>query len=594
MANEKKPVPTEDGEVRLNQLSGATDEQLGKLKSRYLKQYFYASSMLRKRYKRNDLFYQLRHWELLTNPDEATSAGLTPVTPVLFATIDSIHADIMDAYPEATILGETVEDAPQGEIITDTVEFVYNRRRYRRTWRDWALSLLIHGTAIHEVFWDKTLYNGLGDINVQYWSARNFLWNPIVANIQGSEMVFKVTFKPAELVEARYPGKKIERDSFTADSMHEEYYNRSPGNEHDGKPVMITDMWWREFDDDGKASVYMAKFAGGTLLERRTNESVYGHGMYPFVATACFPIEGQVHGMGFPDVFGDMQSTIDRLDQIMISNAELSSKVKLLVSAQAEVNEEELRDWNSPLVHGTRVSDDVLRWFQPKPLSPYTMQLQRNKIDDIKEESGQNAFVRGEGGKSVTAASAIMALQEAGSKRSRNIVTNLYDAFADVTDMVIKLIGEFYTEGRTFVITGKDGTMDNRTVSAADTMRNGETPIEFDIQVHVQKQVPYKSVYMDERLVQLVQLQAIPGKVAVQLMDFDRKDEVIAAMDAYDQEKALIQMLFEQVVELRQRLGLPIPEMPGGGGQAPQQPQPVQPTTQPSRMETGQSGMVLE
>ena len=61
-----------------------------------------------------------------------------------------------------------------------------------------------------------------------------------------------------------------------------------------------------------------------------------------------------------------------------------------------------------------------------KPLNPYVMAHYNNKIEAIKEESGQSLFNRGESGRGVTAASAILALQEAGNKRSRLIVEQLY------------------------------------------------------------------------------------------------------------------------------------------------------------------------
>lgn len=550
--------------VPVRTLSQASDGQLEATRREAFARLYGATAPLRDRFKRNDLFFQQRHWELLGRRDDAGRAGLTPVTPVLYSTIDSVHSDIMDAYPDTAILGETAADAPQAAVLTDLLRYIRNRRRYRRVWRDWSLSLLIHGTAVQEVFWDKTLLGGLGDVNVQPWSVRNFLWNPVVENVQDSEVVFKVCFKPAEWVEARYPGGPFPRGT---PCEYDAFYGGGRRTDPGG-PVMISEMWWKEFSPDGASGVslprvYMARFAGDRLLERFTGEPVYGHGLYPFVVTGLVPVEGQAWGLGLPDLYGDMQSTVDRLDQILLENAELSSRVRLLVGNAAQINENELTDWNSHLVHGERVDETAVRWFQPKPLSAHTMALMQHKMDALKEESGQNAFVRGEGGKSVTAASAIMALQEAGSKRSRNIIGKLYDAFADVTDMMIRLIAEGYTEQRTFLIAGADGLSD-RTVSAADTRRRTgeeETPIEFNIAVHIQKQTPYRSAYNDERLLQLLEMGAIGARTAVELMDFERKDEVLAAIEREESRSDLVGGLVRQNVMQRAALGRPIPDI---------------------------------
>lgn len=594
--------------TKVYNLSSASDEQLEATCGHWFTRLYGATSVLRERFRRHDMFYEQRHWDLLEQ-NEAAAAGLKPVTPVLHSTIDSIHSDIMDSYPEATLLGEKKAHVGKAQILADLLKYIHNRRQYRKVWRDWSLSLLVHGTGVQEVFWDKSIGNGLGDVNVQYWSVRNFLWNPNVENIQDSEVVFKVCFKPREWVESHFPEYRnpngrdyvpLPEDSFS------NFYPASIFGAAEDKPVMVTEMWWKEFERDEESGtmqskVFMAKFAGGRLLERYTNEPVYAHGMYPFVVTALFPVEGQAWGLGLVDLYGDLQSTIDRLDQIMLANAEISSSFKLLVSKQAGIDVNALMDWSRKIIEGDNIRDDAVRWFFPEPLPPQVMALKRAKQDDIKEESGQNAFVRGEGGKSVTAASAIMALQEAGSKRSRNIVAKLYDAFAEVVNMEIALIDENYTEQRTILISDEAGeAKGDMVVSSALTTRDedGNVPIEFKVSVHIQKQLPYKSAYNDEKIIQLLQMGAIHPKVALKAMDFDRKQEILGYQAEYDQERLLIEQLVARIAQLEGPEGAPPPEalMGNGGGQG-QSAAPGRVSTptaeQPTRMDVGQSGMNL-
>lgn len=126
----------------------------------------------------------------------------------------------------------------------------------------------------------------------------------------------------------------------------------------------------------------------------------------------------------------------------------------MLVSRSAEVEEDALLDWNREVVRASRIDENSLRWMQPAPLNPYVVTHYDRKLDAIKEESGQTMFARGETGKGVTAATSILALQEAGNKRSRLIIEQMYDGFEQLVRMVIDVIGECYDEEPVFPYSG--------------------------------------------------------------------------------------------------------------------------------------------
>ena len=117
-----------------------------------------------------------------------------------------------------------------------------------------------------------------------------------------------------------------------------------------------------------------------------------------------------------------MRRTTQRLSLIHICG-----KVKMLVNRNADIDEEALTNWDEEVIHASRIDDSSVRWFQPASLNPYVMAHYENKINAIKEESGQNMFSRGEAGKGVTAASAIIALQEASNKRSRQLCEQMFE-----------------------------------------------------------------------------------------------------------------------------------------------------------------------
>jgi hypothetical protein len=144
----------------------------------------------------------------------------------------------------------------------------------------------------------------------------------------------------------------------------------------------------------------------------------------------------------------------------------------------------------------------------------------------------------------VTAASAIAAMQEAGSKLSRDSIKASYRAFRQVVLMVIELIRQFYDMPRCFRILGSDGiTRFVRYSNGAllpqhqgmDLMGEDlgyRLPL-FDVQVNAQKQSPYSRLSQNEMALQFFGAgffdprRAEQALLCLDMMDFDRKQFVM-------------------------------------------------------------------
>ena len=122
----------------------------------------------------------------------------------------------------------------------------------------------------------------------------------------------------------------------------------------------------------------------------------------------------------------------------------------------------------------------------------------QDKIDELKETTGNRDVSTGGVTGGVTAASAISAMQEAGSKLSRDHAKASYRAFRKICLMVIELIRQFYDAPRCFRITGNGSTRfvsyDNAGLLPVTQDVDGESLLRlplFDIEVTAQKQNPY-------------------------------------------------------------------------------------------------------
>ena len=136
----------------------------------------------------NENFWQAQHWKGIKKQETGEPQ---PVTPVIFSTLENMLADIMDNYPSPIILGEERGDENIAERLGRYIEYILKRRGYKRVYRDKCREMLKKGMSIQEIYWDTSLYGGLGDVNIKNVDIDSFLWDDSVRNIQLGRACFK-------------------------------------------------------------------------------------------------------------------------------------------------------------------------------------------------------------------------------------------------------------------------------------------------------------------------------------------------------------------------------------------------------------------
>ena len=103
------------------------------------------------------------------------------------------------------------------------------------------------------------------------------------------------------------------------------------------------------------------------------------------------------------------------------------------------------------------MTDETLRPLQTAGLAGNLITYRDARVAELKEISGNRDVSQGGTTSGLTAASAIAALQEAGSKLSRDMLKSAYRAFAKECYFIIDLMRQFYDESRVYRITGESG-----------------------------------------------------------------------------------------------------------------------------------------
>ena len=235
----------------------------------------------------------------------------------------------------------------------------------------------------------------------------------------------------------------------------------------------MVDWYYKKAQPGGQTVLHYCKYCNGVVLYASENDpqlaqrGFYDHGKYPFVFDPLFMEEDSPAGFGYIDVMKDTQTAIDEMNHAMDENVKLASKLRFVVSDSAGVSEEELADFSRDIVHVVgRLNSDTFMPLQTSVLSGNCITYRDDRVSELKEISGNRDVSQGGTTSGLTAASAIAALQEAGSKLSRDMLKSAYRAFAKECYLIIELMRQFYDEQRVYRITGESGGVEYATFSA--------------------------------------------------------------------------------------------------------------------------------
>lgn len=509
----------------------------------------------------NFAWWQLRHYGKISTKGKSQTAEKAhnePPSAWLFNSIDNKHADYMDNFPEASCLPIEEQDKEEASKLSKIVPCVLENNNYEDVYSKCAWYRLIGGASCKQIVWDNSKMNGLGDIAINKIDILNIAWEPGVTNIQDSPYFFNRTLMKNEKIINLY-GKEIPniKDKLGKNNANEKKYLLDDDIDTTDCSFVF-DCYYKTVNSSGKPIVHFVKYINDMLLyasandERYKEHGYYDHGKYPFVIEALFPMEGTPLGFGYVDVMKGTQASIDDLDAAFLKNTKLASKTRYLVNNQGDINANDLADYDKDIIEagGTRLNDGNFIQLTTKPLDSISETYRQNKIEEMKQTSNNRDVANGGTGSGVTAASAIAALQEAGSKTSRDELKSSYRAFKEETYFVIELIRQFYDETRYFRIIGKDGQAEfigynNAAIKSGDN--DSRMPV-FDISVKPQKSSSYSRLAQNELILQLFQLglfnpqlvdQAI---IVIENMDFEGKDAILQKIS---QNATLLQKIVE-------------------------------------------------
>ena len=502
-----------------------------------LQKYKEGKANLEKKIVDNEQWYKLRHWECMRGKD----AEIKPVSAWLFNCIANKHADAMDNFPAPNILPREEGDKGEAEMLTSIVPVILDQCEFEQTYSDVWMYKLKTGTGVYGVFWNKDKLNGLGDVDIRKIDIINLFWESGITDIQKSRNVFHVELADNDALMSVYPQLEGKLGGQTMNIAKYIYDDSVDTN----NKTAVVDWYYKK---GGK--LHYCKYVNDEVLFATENDPQfaesgwYNHGEYPFIFDTLFQVEGTPCGFGYIDVGKNAQEYIDRGNQAIMMNMLANAKPRHFIRSDGAVNEAEYADLTKDFVHvdGNLGQDSILP-VQGKPLNNIYVEVINNKIDELKETTGNRDVSQGGTTGGVTAASGVAAMQEASAKLVRRDNKAAYRSFRKLCLLVIELIRQFYDMPRCFRIMGENGAMRYVQYSNAGItpqMQGVEMGIDmgyrlplFDIEVTAQKQSPYSKMSQNELALQFFGAGFFNPQMADQalacldMMDFDRKEFIM-------------------------------------------------------------------
>lgn len=595
----QQPDGVMDGFRVLEEVIGREEVQEA---SQILQKYKQGKANLERRIVENEQWYKLRHWEYLRRDSKGqnSSSQVEPVSAWLFNSIANKHADAMDNFPAPNILPREEGDKGEAQMLSSIIPVILDNDEFEATYDELMDDKLKFGTGVYGVFWDQTKLNGLGDISINRIDIINLFWEPGITDIQKSRNFFHVELRDNDLLSQEYPQLAGKLGQSTLDLTQYVYDDTVDTTE---KSAVVD--WYYKKHQNGRTVLHFCKFVNDTVLFATENDPEYrdrgwyDHGKYPFVFDRLFKMAGTPCGFGYIDVGKSVQEYIDRGDQAIMQNMLANARPRHFIRSDGEVNEQEYADMTKDFIHvGGNLGQDSILPIQGKPLNSIYLEVHNSKVDELKETTGNRDISTGGTSGGVTAASALAAMQEAGSKLSRDSNKGSYRGYKQAIQMTLELVRQFYDLPRCFRIIGENGAYQFIQYSNANIRPQYQgnemgqdmgyrTPL-FDVEISAQKASPYSKLSQNEMALQFYSAGFFNPQMAdqalacLEMMDFDRKNGImqrIAQNGTMFQRMVMMQQQMIQMATIIDRtqgtnmaeqiasgiIGAPVPAAAGSG-----------------------------
>lgn len=479
----------------------------------------------------------------------------------VFSTIETIRPIMTDNNPKFLAVPSTPQGMEFSADVQTALDYEWDREKMSLKLPAQLIPMLVYGNAVWFVQWDGK-DGEYGNISIKPVDPFNIFPDPLAESIDNSEFLVYATYRNANQIKQQFPEKAsaIEGSRIT---MSELVAERDNSDTQDANQVLILEMWcrdWVTMDEsvEGKKQLKYPKGRVitclpelGILLSDKKNP--YKDGKFPFVLMKNYDIPFEFWGVGEIEQIMSPQHYVNELTNQIIDNAKNTANMQWIIDKNSGIGQGKLTNRPGLVIRKTPGSE--VRRDTPPAMPSYVREQIEVLKKDIQDISGVFDSLKGEQQGSVTAASAILALQEASQARIRLKIKLMEASLSELAQIVYSRMQQFWKLDRWVRVTDVEGNPSFREIGA-QVLSN-----DYDLKVMAGSTMPVNRNAMLDLMIRLAQtngedgLPLVDRKAVLEFLPTGDKKAItdrFAELQAQQQQAQQEQLQQEQQMQTQQ------------------------------------------
>ena len=380
----------------------------------------------------------------------------------VFSTIETIRPIMTDNNPKFLAVPSTPAGMEFSADVQTALDYEWDREKMPLKLPAQLIPMLVYGNAVWFVQWDGK-DGEYGNISIKPVDPFNIFPDPLAESIDNSEFLVYATYRNANQIKQQFPEKAsaIEGSRIT---MSELVAERDNNDTQDANQVLILEMWcrdWVTMDESveekrlkyPKGRVITCLPELGILLSDKKNP--YKDGKFPFILMKNYDVPFEFWGVGEVEQIMSPQHYINELTNQIIDNAKNTANMQWIIDKNSGIGQGKLTNRPGLVIRKTPGSE--VRRDTPPQMPSYVREQIEILKKDVQDISGVFDSLKGEQQGSITAASAILALQEASQARIRLKIKLMEASLSELAQVVYSRMQQFWKLDRWVRVTDVEG-----------------------------------------------------------------------------------------------------------------------------------------
>lgn len=539
--NSKKYIPTEK------------EKKLVEWVYSKFKQAYVAKAPLMDKWKEYMSAYKGTYFKNQNLPDYKSNE----ISNLVFSTIETIRPIMTDNNPKFLAVPNTPTGMEFTSDVQTALDYEWDREKMALKLPAQLIPMLVYGSAVWFVQWDGK-DGEYGNISIKPVDPFNIFPDPLAESIDNSEFLVYATYRNANQIKQQFPEKAsaIEGSRIT---MSELVSERDNNDTQDSNQVLILEMWcrdWTTMDEDVEGKKQLKYPKGrvitclpelGILLSDKKNP--YKDGKFPFVLMKNYDIPFEFWGVGEVEQIMSPQHYVNELTNQIIDNAKNTANMQWIIDKNSGIGQGKLTNRPGLVIRKTPGSE--VRRDTPPAMPSYVREQIEVLKKDMQDISGVFDTLKGAQQGSVTAASAILALQEASQARIRLKIKLMEASLSELAQIVYSRMQQFWKLDRWVRVTDVEGNPLFKQIGT-QVLSN-----DFDLKVMAGSTMPVNRNAMLDLMIRLAQTNGEDGLPLVDrkaVLEFLPTGDKKAITDRFEEIKAQQEQSQQQQLQQEQQM----------------------------------------